>query len=91
MATAMQIIRHRTFSYNMVSRRYTSEKIEFYTPNELRKQAKNNRQASDGLIEDQEAALELFVQHYLACLEAYEKALTMGFAVSRLGFCCRLA
>jgi thymidylate synthase (FAD) len=86
MATAMQIIRHRTFSYNMVSRRYTSEKIEFYTPSEFRKQAKNNRQASDGLIDDQEAATELFVQHYLACLEGYEKALAMGICREQARF-----
>lgn len=37
---------HRTWSYNEISRRYTSDDIEFYTPTELRKQSTNNRQAS---------------------------------------------
>lgn len=38
--------RHRTWSYNEVSRRYTSEDIDFYIPDNFRKQAENNRQAS---------------------------------------------
>lgn len=41
-----QWMRHRTWSYNEVSRRYTSEDIDFYIPKVLRKQAKSNRQAS---------------------------------------------
>lgn len=41
-----QIMRHRTFSYNEISRRYTSDNIEFYIPLELRKQAEDNKQAS---------------------------------------------
>ncbi len=43
--------RHRTFDYtqiNEVSRRYTSEGIEFYIPTKWRGQAKDNKQASDG-------------------------------------------
>ena len=39
-------MRHRTWSYNEVSRRYTSEGIEFYLPEKFRKQAKKNLQAS---------------------------------------------
>ena len=39
-------MRHRTWSYNEVSRRYTSENIEFYLPEKFRKQAKKNLQAS---------------------------------------------
>lgn len=41
-----QWMRHRTWSYNEVSRRYTSEDIEFYYPTTLRRQADVNRQAS---------------------------------------------
>jgi thymidylate synthase (FAD) len=37
---ARQIMRHRTFSYNEVSRRYTSEALDFHLPDELRAQAK---------------------------------------------------
>lgn len=45
-----QIHRHRTFSYNEISRRYTSENLEFWIPDQLRGQAKNNKQASDGVV-----------------------------------------
>lgn len=38
--------RHRTWSYNEISRRYTEIDLEFYTPPVLRKQAETNRQAS---------------------------------------------
>jgi len=44
---ARQHMRHRTWSFNEISRRYTSENIEFYTPTEFRTQHKNNRQASN--------------------------------------------
>ena len=39
--------RHRTWSYNEISRRYTAEKLEFYEPKEFRTQHKSNRQASN--------------------------------------------
>jgi len=39
--------RHRTFSYNEISRRYTEENIRFYEPVNFRTQSKNNRQASN--------------------------------------------
>ena len=39
--------RHRTWSYNEISRRYTDFNIEFYEPKTFRKQSKSNRQASD--------------------------------------------
>ena len=38
--------RHRTWSYNEISRRYTEIDLEFYTPVKLRRQAESNRQAS---------------------------------------------
>ena len=39
--------RHRTWSYNEISRRYTSVGLEFYEPSEFRTQHKSNRQASN--------------------------------------------
>ena len=39
--------RHRTWSYNEISRRYTNANIEFYTPEEFRTQHKSNRQSSN--------------------------------------------
>ena len=44
---ARQHMRHRTWSYNEVSRRYTSIDIDFYEPNSFRTQHKSNRQASN--------------------------------------------
>ncbi len=47
--------RHRTWSYNEISRRYTEIDMEFYTPEHLRRQAATNRQASvaDPAFEDE--------------------------------------
>jgi len=38
--------RHRTWSYNEISRRYTDVNIQFYEPESFRTQHKSNRQAS---------------------------------------------
>lgn len=46
---ARQWMRHRTWSYNEVSRRYTDESIEFYYPEEWRYQDNKNRQGSAGV------------------------------------------
>jgi len=39
--------RHRTWSYNEISRRYTDVNIKFYEPQAFRTQHKSNRQASN--------------------------------------------
>jgi thymidylate synthase (FAD) len=39
--------RHRTWSYNEISRRYTAENLRFYEPTSFRTQSKSNRQASN--------------------------------------------
>jgi len=39
--------RHRTWSYNEISRRYTDENLKFYEPSSFRTQHKLNRQASN--------------------------------------------
>ena len=39
--------RHRTWSYNEISRRYTEENLQFYEPKTFRTQHKSNRQASN--------------------------------------------
>ena len=46
-----QIHRHRAFSFNEISRRYTSEELEFWKPTTFRGQSKSNRQASDGTVD----------------------------------------
>ena len=38
--------RHRTWSYNEISRRYTDKDLDFYMPINFRQQSKSNRQAS---------------------------------------------
>ena len=44
--TRSQHHRHRTWSYNEISRRYTDFNLEFYEPSRFRKQSDSNRQAS---------------------------------------------
>jgi len=39
--------RHRTWSYNEISRRYTDKDLRFYEPEAFRSQHKSNRQASN--------------------------------------------
>ena len=39
--------RHRTWSYNEISRRYTDKDLKFYEPKRFRTQHKSNRQASN--------------------------------------------
>ena len=39
--------RHRTWSYNEISRRYTDKDLAFYCPNAFRTQHKSNRQSSN--------------------------------------------
>ena len=43
-----QHMRHRTWSYNEISRRYTDKDITFYCPMSFRTQHKSNRQSSNG-------------------------------------------
>lgn len=75
-----QIHRHRTFSYNEISRRYTDKNMEFYRPEEYRQQSKSNRQASEGALspEHQDALKVEVGEHHQRCLKMYEDMLAMG-------------
>jgi len=75
-----QIMRHRTFSYNEVSRRYTDKDLEFYVPDTLRKQHASNRQASEGEINPQVAAiLDYEIRlHHRQSLDFYERLIKAG-------------
>jgi thymidylate synthase (FAD) len=55
---ARQHLRHRTASVNEVSARYSEIKDEFFAPDELRNQAKVNRQGSEGVIENNNERVE---------------------------------
>ncbi|MBE6398575.1 MAG: FAD-dependent thymidylate synthase [Lentisphaerae bacterium] len=71
--------RHRTWSYNEISRRYTEIDMEFYTPAELRRQSENNRQASFSDPDfDGSALAQEIGKHNQASLELYEKLLASG-------------
>lgn len=77
-----QIHRHRTFAYNEISRRYTSEDLQFYLPSidDIRQQSKSNRQASDGLVDTEtaEAVRNMMLHQHIAALAMYEKLLDVG-------------
>lgn len=71
--------RHRTWSYNEISRRYTEIDLEFYTPPKLRRQAESNRQASvESPDFNDEALRESIRSHNLQSLKLYEDLLAAG-------------
>ena len=71
--------RHRTWSYNEISRRYTDVDIEFYTPPELREQAESDRQASRPAEHlDQAACKAVIEEHHKRSLDLYHKLLEQG-------------
>ncbi|MDD2403785.1 MAG: FAD-dependent thymidylate synthase [Victivallaceae bacterium] len=71
--------RHRTWSYNEISRRYTEIDIEFYNPPRLRAQAKINRQASvDAEDFDDKILIEKMHQHNAESLKLYNELLDAG-------------
>jgi len=71
--------RHRTWSYNEISRRYTEIDLEFFTPAELRRQAEVNRQASVSDPNFDDSMLrEQIRKHNLDSLALYENLLNSG-------------
>lgn len=77
---ARQHMRHRTWSYNEVSRRYTSTKIEFFTPSKLRIQDKKNKQMSGQELEREidEEARKFIEECNKTSFNNYQKLLKMG-------------
>ena len=71
--------RHRTWSYNEISRRYTEIDMEFYTPEHLRRQAETNRQASVEDANFDDAALrEMIRKQNVDSLKLYNDLLEAG-------------
>ncbi len=71
--------RHRTWSYNEISRRYTEMDIDFFTPAKLRQQAEINRQASiDSPVFDDKKLILSIDEHNKKSLELYENLLKQG-------------
>jgi thymidylate synthase (FAD) len=76
-----QVMRHRTFSFNEVSRRYTSESIDFHIPQTLRKQAKSNLQCSiDESIDNADKLLEVYRRSTARAFQEYQVLLDCGVA-----------
>ncbi len=78
-----QWMRHRTWSYNEISRRYTTENIEFFVPNELRTQdTTDNLQGSSGVLSpDKNIRISnIIAYHSNAALDLYGKLLEQGVA-----------
>lgn len=77
-----QIHRHRTFAYNEVSRRYTSENLEFYQPDSFRIQHTTSKQCSDGEVDSvTEMSAKVISQRIEnECLKAYNQLIDMGVA-----------
>ncbi len=82
--------RHRTWSYNEISRRYTDENLRFYEPVNFRTQHKSNRQASNvdkvnPIIypdwDDPDSgyrAEQVIKMHHKASLELYKNLMSRG-------------
>ena len=81
--------RHRTWSYNEISRRYTEADMRFYEPNMFRTQHKSNRQASNSedvinpLIDQQNisggnSASYLVKRHHKDSLRLYNQLIENG-------------
>ena len=74
-----QIIRHRTFSFNEISRRYTAKEIEFFTPKGLRKQSRKNLQCSIEETVSEEIDLSSKINENLTqCLALFNELLEKG-------------
>lgn len=49
-----QLIRHRTANVNQVSARYSVLPEEYYVPNRIRKQSSDNKQGSEGALDEED-------------------------------------
>ena len=81
--------RHRTWSYNEISRRYTDVDMKFYEPTTFRTQHESNRQASNindtcnplistSSISGGDSASYLVRRHHTRCLKLYNNLIEVG-------------
>jgi len=75
-----QVIRHRTFSYNEVSRRYTADNIQVWKPKVFRGQSNLNLQCSEGQSYDQEACCGIYHYAVAQSVTLYHQLLDNGVA-----------
>ena len=81
LVTWWQWVRHRTWSMNAQSGRYTPfQESDFYVPDVWRRQSKDNKQASEGPIDALESAAltEKLLRHYDEGFRLYSDALKAG-------------
>jgi thymidylate synthase (FAD) len=72
---ARQLVKHKFLRWNEVSRRYVSDKPEFYEPKVWRGQSKDKKQGSEGVVDVGD-----WGDANWACLKAYNDLLDMGVA-----------
>jgi len=68
-----QHMRHRTWAYNEISRRYTEVDLKFYEPSAFRTQHKSNRQASNAEELVDPTITPRFVDSYVSASDAVRK------------------
>ncbi|RMF76970.1 MAG: FAD-dependent thymidylate synthase [Chloroflexi bacterium] len=81
LVTWWQWVRHRTWNMNAQSGRYTPfEENDFYVPSVWRKQSRDNKQASEGEVDDQTnaALMDKLIAHYEQGFALYQEALEAG-------------
>ena len=70
---ARQLVKHKFLRWNEISRRYTTENIEFYEPDEWRGRSKDKKQGSEGVVDVGD-----WGDTNWACLKAYKDLLNQG-------------
>lgn len=81
LVTWWQWVRHRTWNMNAQSGRYTPfRESDFYVPDAWRKQSKDNKQASEGLLDelDNDDLTDKLLNHYEQGYRLYSEALDKG-------------
>ena len=78
---ARQVMRHRTFSFNEISRRYTEEDVTCWRPHALRAQSETRLQCSgDGEVDDAHELLEAYDASMRDALKLYHHMIERGVA-----------
>lgn len=78
-----QIHRHRTFSYNEISRRYTSDELAFWQPSAYRRQNTKNKQSSDAFAFTDRQLIDfdsLMIHHVERAMFIYNRYIEQGVA-----------
>jgi thymidylate synthase (FAD) len=86
MPISKQIMRHRVFAYNEISRRYTTKDIEFFVPPKWREQSTDNKQCSEGEVEGQELASLIYQNGIDDLLNRYDQLIYLGVSREQARF-----